>query len=132
MFANSEQKVFAKSEQRRVEKYARIPDSVLFDKDLSITARCVYSVLARRAFQGATANIGQRRIAHLLGIHLGTVNRSLHELKERQHIDIRGNGKGRRIYHLRSMVFGQTQRAGIEEVIISPSRTPRLASVRID
>src|SRR5580658_1802240 len=79
VFANSEQEVFAKNEQRAVEKYARTPDSVLFDKGLSIAARCVYGVLARHAFQGTTANIGQRRIANLLGVHVGTVNRSLHE-----------------------------------------------------
>ena len=65
-------------------------------------------------------------------MHVGTVNRSLHELEAHQHISIRGSGKGRRIYHLRSLVFGQKQRAGIEEVISSPSRTPRLASVRTD
>jgi hypothetical protein len=53
-------------------------------------------------------------------------------LEAHQHISIRGSGKGRRIYHLRSLVFGQKQRAGIEEVISSPSRTPRLASVRTD
>jgi hypothetical protein len=93
VFANSEQEVFAKNEQRAVEKYARTPDSVLFDKGLSIAARCVYGVLARHAFQGTTANIGQRRIANLLGVHVGTVNRSLHELEERRHIAIRGKGK---------------------------------------
>lgn len=87
--------------------------------------RCVYGVLARHAFQCTTANIGQRRIATLLSVHLGTVNRSLHELEERQHIATRGTGKGRRIYHLCCAVFGQKQRAGIEEVISSPSRTPR-------
>ena len=118
--------------QGRAEEYARTPDSVLFDKGLSITAGCVYGVLARHAFQGAPANIGQRRIAILLGVHLGTVNRSLHELEDRQHVAIRGWGKGRRICHLRFSVFGQKQRAGIEEVISSPSRTPRLASVRMD
>jgi len=132
VFAKSEQKVFAKSEQSRVEKYARTPDSVLFDTDLSITARCVYGVLARHAFQGTTARIGQRRIANLLGVHVGTVNRSLHELEGHEHISIRGSGKGRRIYHLHSLVFGQKQRAGIEEVISSPGRTPRLASVGRD
>jgi hypothetical protein len=63
---------------------------------------------------------------------VGTVNRSLHDLEERRHIAIRGTGRARRIYHLRSPVFGQKQRAGIEEVISSPSRTPRLASVRTD
>ena len=69
MFAKSEQKVFGKSEQSRVEKYARTPDSVLFDGGLSITARCVYGVLRAPRFQGTTANIGQRRIASLLGVH---------------------------------------------------------------
>ena len=63
---------------------------------------------------------------------MGTVNRTLHELEEREHLSIRGRGNGRRIYHLRSAVFGQKQGAGIEEVISSPNRTPRLASVRND
>jgi DNA-binding MarR family transcriptional regulator len=76
--------------------------------------------------------IGQRRIASLLGVHLGTVNRSLHELEARKHICIRGAGKERRIYHLRSLVFGQKQRAGFEEMISSPSGTRRLASVGTD
>jgi hypothetical protein len=129
VFAEFEHKAFAKSEHGGVEKYARTPDSVLLDRGLSTTARCVYAVLARHVFQGTTVNIGQRRIADLLGIHVGTVNRALHELELRTHICIRGRGNGRRIYHLRSAVFGQKQRAGIEEVISSPSRTPRLASV---
>jgi hypothetical protein len=68
----------------------------------------------------------------LLGIHVETVNLAIHELEVRQHIAIRGVGKARRIYHLCSPVFGQKQRAGFEEVISSPSRTPRLASVRSD
>jgi DNA-binding transcriptional regulator YhcF (GntR family) len=73
-----------------------------------MTARCVYGVLARHVFQGTTVNIGQRRIANLLGVHVGTVNRALHELGERKHISIRGRGNGRRIYHLHSPVFGQS------------------------
>ena len=124
--------MFAKSEHGGAEKYARVPDSVLLNHGLSMTARCVYGVLARHVFQGTTANIGQRRIANLLGVHVGTVNRALHELEEHEHITIRGRGNGRRIYHLRSLVFGQKQRAGVEEVISSPSRTPRLASVGTD
>jgi hypothetical protein len=126
----SEQKVYGKSEQGNTERYARIPDSVLFDGDLSSAGRCVYAVLARHAFQGTTVRIGQRRIGNLLGVHVETVNVALHELQERKHIVIRGSGKSRRVYHLCSSVFGQKQRAGIEEVISSPSRTPRLASVR--
>lgn len=130
MYGKSEQKVYGKSVQSDAEKYARLPDSVLCDQRLSVTARCVYGVLARYAYQGTTVKIGQRRIARLLGVHLETVNLAIHELEERRHIAIRGTGKARRIYHLTSSVFGQKQRAGIEEVISSPSRTPRLASVR--
>jgi hypothetical protein len=76
--------------------------------------------------------MGQRRIANLLGAHSETVNLALHELEERKHICIRGAGRALRIYHLCSSVFGQKQRAGAEEVISSPSRTPRLASVGSD
>ncbi len=135
MYGNSAQKaskVYGKSVQGGIEKYARVPDSVLFDQGLSLAARSVYGVLARHTFQGTTVNIGQRRIANLLGTHTETVNLALHELAERKHICIRGVGKARRIYHLCSLVFGQKQRAGIEEVISSPSRSPRLASVRSD
>ena len=83
-------------------------------------------------FQGTTVNIGQRRIANLLGAHTETVNLALHELEDREHICIRGAAKARCIYHLCSLVFGQKQRAGFEEVISRPSCTPRLASVGTD
>ena len=132
MYGKSAQQVYGKSAQSGVEKYARVPDSVLFDHGLSLAARAVYGVLARHVFQGTTVNMGQRRIANLLGTHTETVNLALHELEEQKHISIRGTGRARRIYHLHSPVFGQKQRAGIEEVISSPSRTPRLASVGRD
>jgi hypothetical protein len=54
VYGKSEQKVCGKSEQRDAEKYARIPDSVLFDAGLSPAERCVYGVLARHAYQGTT------------------------------------------------------------------------------
>ena len=127
---NSAQKVNGKSAQGDAEKYARLPESVLFDRELSVTARCVYGVLARYAFQGTAVRIGQRRIAGLLGVHQETVNLALHELESSEHISIRGAGKNRRSYHLHSLVFGQKQRAGIEEVISSPSGTRRFASMR--
>jgi len=72
-------------------------------------------VPARYAFPGTTVNMGQRRIANLLGTHTETVNLALHELEERKHICIRGAGKARRIYHLCSSVFGPKQRAGVDE-----------------
>jgi hypothetical protein len=95
-----------------------------------VTARCVYGVLARYAYQGTTVRIGQRRVAKLLGLHVETVNVALHQLESCDHIAIRGSGKDRSTYHLQSRVFGQKQRAGIEEVISSPSRTRRLATTR--
>ena len=105
-------------------------ESVLFDEGLSVTARCVYAVLSRYVYQGATVKIGQRRIAKLLGVHVETVNVAIHELEDRRHIAIQGEGKARLLYHLSSFVFGQKQRAGVEEVISSPSRMRRFASVR--
>ena len=129
MYGICEQKVYEKPERLK-EKYARVPDSVLFDRKLSLSARSVYGVLARYAFQGTTASIGQRKIARLLGIHLETVNLAIHELEERNHVAIAGKGKSRRYYHLLSPIFGQKQRAGYEEVIGSPSGGRRLASIR--
>jgi DNA-binding MarR family transcriptional regulator len=130
VYGKAVQKVYGQSVQGDHEKYARTPDSVLYDHALSMTARCVYGVIARHVFQGTTASIGQRRIAKKLGVHVETVNRAIHELVARRHIAISGTGKARRTYHLRSAVFGQKQRANVEEIISSPSRTPRLASVR--
>ena len=130
MYGKSEQKVYGKSVQGGSLKHTRIPDPVLFDVGLSVTARCVYGVLARYVYQGTTARIGQRRIAKLLGVHVETVNVAIHELEDRSHLTISGEGKARRIYHLRSPLFGQKQRAGVEEVISSPSKGRRLASVR--
>jgi hypothetical protein len=118
------------SAQFNEEKYARIPDSVLRDAELSPAARCVYGALARHVYQGSTLNIGQRRLAHFVGMNVGTVNRSLHALEERSHITIVGEGKVRRVYHLNSFVFGKKQRAGVREAIGSPSGGLRLASVR--
>jgi DNA-binding transcriptional regulator LsrR (DeoR family) len=81
-------------------------------------------------YQGTVAKMGQRSISKLLGIHQETVALALRDLAARGHITITGNGNRRRTYHLHSDVFGQKQRADIEEVISSPSKTPRLASVR--
>jgi len=130
MNGKSGQEVSGNSGQNVVEKYARVPDTVLRDRALSPTARCIYAALSRYTYQGTTVSIGQRRIAGILGLHQETVGLGIRELEDRKHIVIKGKGKARRIYHLQSSVFGQKQRAGIEEVISSPSRTPRLASVR--
>ena len=112
------------------EHWNRLPDSVLFDRSLSLACRCVYAVLAGAVHQGTVAKMGQRRISKLLGIHQETVALALRELAERGHITVSGNGNYRRTYHLHSDVFGQKQRAGVEEVIGSPSGGRRLATVR--
>src|SRR5207249_1353532 len=79
---------------------------------------------------GTTVRIGQRRIATRLGFHLETVGHAIRKLEARGHITIVGRGNARRMYHLHSNVFGAKQRAGVEEVISSPSGGQRLASVR--
>src|SRR4051812_10815227 len=122
---NSGQKVNGKSGQ---EHYSRVPDSVLFDRGLSGTAKNVYAVIAGSVHQGTTAKIGQRRISMLLGVHQETVGLVLKELAVRGHITIVGSGKERRIFHLHSDVFGQKQRAGLQEIVSSPSGGRRLAS----
>ena len=62
VYGKSEQKVYGESEQGEAERYARMPDSVLCDRRLSVTARCVYGVLARYAYQGTTVKIGQEGV----------------------------------------------------------------------
>jgi DNA-binding MarR family transcriptional regulator len=131
VFPKTIQKACVKSAQLNEEKYARIPDSVLCDAELSPAARCVYCALARHVYQGSTVNRGQRYLAAFVRMNIGTVNRALHALEERGHITIIGKGKARRLYHLTSPVFGRKQRAGVREVIGSPSGGRRLASVRM-
>jgi hypothetical protein len=125
---NSDHKANGKS--GHPEHWNRVPDSILFDRKLSLASRCVYAALAGSVHQGTVAKMGQRRISKLLGIHQETVALGLRELSAAGHITITGTGNVRRAYHLHSPVFGQKQRAGIEEVISSPSRGRRLATVR--
>jgi hypothetical protein len=90
-------------------------------------------MLAGAVWQGSTAKIGTRLIAKSIHASRRLVIGSLRRLAARGHIQKTTRRRGEReLYVLTSMVFGQKQRAGIEEVISSPSRTPRLASVRID
>ena len=73
MNGKSGQEVSGKSGQSALEKYARVPDSVLHDRALSPTARCIYATLSRYTYQGTTVSIGQRRIAGILGLHQETI-----------------------------------------------------------
>lgn len=126
MAGKTVQKVAGKTSQNR---FGRTPDSVLFDKDLSASARCIYAYLARSVFQGSVARFGQRRIAKDLGFNRETVGTALHELQKRGHLSIVGEDKERRTYVLHSHIFGQKQRTGQYESAVGPSGGARIVSL---
>lgn len=128
---NSGQKVTKVAGKTGQIHYSRVPDSVLHDGALSCTSRCIFAVLAGAAYQGSTAKIGHRRIATKLGINRETVGDGLQELRARGHIVIIGEGRARRSYLLTSPLFGSKQRAGVKEIGIGPSGTPRLVSAPV-
>jgi hypothetical protein len=111
--------------------YARVPREVVCDPGLAVLDIRVYCMLAGSVWQGTTSRIGTRLMARSIHASRRLVIDSLRRLEEREHIQKAAVRRGEReLYVLNSLVFGQKQRAGIEEVISSPSRTPRLASVR--
>jgi hypothetical protein len=117
----------------KLEKYSRIPDSVIGDPELSASDGWVYIILARYVFQGTIVEMGLRRIARLSKLDKGTVAESLQKLQERGHLKIIGKGKKRRAYHLTSNLFGKRQRAGVEIVVLTGPESAarkRLLSMR--
>jgi len=108
---------------------------VLYDKELSFSARCVYAALADRVGSGATTSIGMRLLAKRLGASKTTVCDAVKELVDRGHVKVRPFGKQRAIYHLTSNRFGYKQRAldageSITEELISKPRR-RLATAKL-
>jgi len=90
-------------------------------------------MLAGAVWQGSTARMGTRLLAAYTGAARRLVVESLRRLETRGHLQKAAGRRGQRpIYVLTSPVFGQKQSAGIEEIIGSPSRALRLASVRTD
>lgn len=112
------------------EHYNRLPDSVLMDGGVTPAARCVYAFLAGCVHQGTVARVGQRRIAVRLHFSRSTVEAALAQLEEAGHVKSVGVARSRGMYHLTSNIFGQKQRAGVEELISAPRK--RLASVRVE
>jgi biotin operon repressor len=116
------------------ERYGRTPYSVLLDKRLTASARCVYAFLASTVFQGTVASVGQRRIAGQLGISTTTVTQAIKELAAYGHVEVVSAGKQRYCYHMKSSIFGQKQAALdagesiVEELVSFPRR--QLATVR--
>jgi hypothetical protein len=118
-------------EPLRAWNYARVPWEVVCDRRLKPLDIRVYCMISGGTFQAATAKVGTRRIADCAHASRRLVVASIRRLVDCGHIKRGRQGRGKReTYIVTSEVFGQKQRAGIEEVISSPSRTPRLASTR--
>jgi hypothetical protein len=116
------------------EHYSRIPRKVSGDRRLKHRDRCVYAVLAGFCWQGNTARVGKRLIARLAHCAERLVIDSLRRLESTGHIckDPRWRPGQRMTYLLASSVFGQKQRAGVEEAVTPPGGQPRLVTVRKD
>ena len=110
-------------------EYARLPREVACDQALKLLDIRVYCMLSGSVWQGNTAQIGTRLLARYVGASRRLVVESLGRLEQRGHLHKAARRGQRQMYVLTSSVFGKKQRAGIEEVISSPSRTPRFASV---
>src|ERR1700730_9046472 len=118
-------------EPLRAWNYVRVPWEVVCDTRLKPLDIRVYCMISGPTFQAATSKVGTRRIADCVHASRRLVIGSIRRLEDCGHIK-RGKAiRGRReVYVVTSDVFCQKQRAGIEEVISSPSSTPRLASTR--
>jgi hypothetical protein len=113
-------------------QYARVPWEVVCDERLKRLDIQVYCMISGPTFQATTSTVGTRRIADCVHASRRLVIESIQRLEECGHIKRARQGRGKReMYVMMSGVFGQKQRAGIQEVISGPSRAPRLASVRI-
>jgi DNA-binding transcriptional MocR family regulator len=114
------------------ERYGRLPDSVLFDRQLTDFAKVVFSAVARHVFQGNVASIGTRELAKLLGTSQARVARAVRELVKSGAMENRRVKRGQRaMWVLASPVFGQKQ-GKVTEVVSSPSGGRRYASVDIE
>jgi hypothetical protein len=112
--------------------YARLPGEVLNDRRLKHRDIRVYAVLAGSCWQGNVSQVGKRRIAKLTPCAERLVVESLKRLEATGHIQKQpGRLRGQRArYVLLSLVFAQKQRAGVEEVVVTPDGRRRLASIR--
>jgi len=114
-------------------QYSRVPREVLSDRRLKSRDLRVYAVLAGACWQGSVVSVGKRLIAKRAPCAERLVVPSLKRLEATGHIQKVPVKRGQRgLYHLVSAVFGQKQRAGIEELIVTPDSKRRLATVRRD
>ena len=113
-------------------QFSRVPREVAGDRRLNPRDVRVYAALAPFCWQGATAQVGKRLLAKLACCAERLVIASLKKLEATGHIKkqpVRRGKRGR--YVLLSPIFGQKQRADIEEIVQGP-RSQYLATVRKD
>ena len=104
---------------QKVGQFGRIPKSVIYDVELSASARCVFAALALTERKGI-ASIGQRRLAKSLGMARQTVADGLSELRERGHIKTISEGTRRAVYTLQSELFRSSVNAKASAFVSSP------------
>jgi hypothetical protein len=113
--------------------YSRVPREVASDRRLKHRDVRVYAVLSSFCWQGNVSQVGRRLIAKLAPCVPRKVPDSLRRLESAGHIQIQPGRRGQRaMYILLSPVFGQKQRAGVDEIISTPNGNARLVSVRKD
>jgi hypothetical protein len=124
--------VSGKSVSSRVKRYGRVPLRLALDPMISDQAKTVFAVIAAHVFQGSVARIGQRFLGDMLGLSAATIGRRIGELEAGGYVKKGEKRNGYRgFYILTSPIFGQKQRSGdVDEVVSSPSGGRRLASVR--
>jgi hypothetical protein len=115
-------------------KFARVPREVSGDRRLKHRDVRIYGVLAGFCWQGSVAKVGKRLLSRLARCAERLVIDSLKKLEITGHIQkAPDRRRGQRAWYiLTSPVFGQKQRAGVDEVAIIPGGRPRLVSVRKD
>jgi hypothetical protein len=86
--------------------YARVPDNVLFDPELTLSDLRVYGAMAIQCRKTNLVHIGQRLLADLAHVDRRTLRRSLENLGRRGHISRAIPMLSRRaVYQLNSPVF---------------------------
>ena len=119
--------------KRSARWYGRVPASVSLDLSVSSDAVRIYSLLALSVYQGNIARVGMRQLGKIIGKSAATVKRRIVELVKAGHLKPNTGKSGERaFYELTSPVFGQKQRSGVTEVVSSPSRGRRYASLGKD
>lgn len=111
-------------------RYARTPDSVLSDPELSHADVRVFGALSMHAFGGNIVSIGQRRLAEIARVDRRSVRRSLEALARQGHISTAITTLLKRsVYQLHSPIFLQdsVSASGVEtRPIMGVETRPRI------